>query len=430
MHNDYGLIKYNSIGIKLWEDLYLGIGGDNFGYNMTMGANGKIYVCGKSYNGSGYSFDFIKYNANGTKSWTRSYLPGLGNDETFKRMDVDGSNNLYFIADTTVNSTTNIVIAKGSSSGSLLWKKTFQGIGNTEAAWLAVDHNGGVNGLGRAHNGVNWAVATARYTTAGPHTVSYASAGQKTITLIVANATFSDTLPQTTWVREKPSITLIATPVYTPGGTDGAIDATVTGGTAPYTYLWSQGHTTQDLSGVASGSYSLTVTDANGCTATATDTVTEPPLDIYTAKVQPTSVRLHWTPVPGAHHFAIRGKTVNSSNWVTLNIPGGSVFKDAYGLTNNTTYVWQLIAYGDAAETMTSGWTPIDTFTTGCYAPDSTWASHITSTSARLHWAKAAGAAGYVIRGRRVGSGTYQTLIVNGGATTQKTVYGLLPATA
>ncbi|MCH8136261.1 MAG: SprB repeat-containing protein, partial [Proteobacteria bacterium] len=50
-------------------------------------------------------------------------------------------------------------------------------------------------------------------------------------------------------------------------GTDGDIDIAVAGGTTPYTYGWSNGATSQNISSLAAGTYTIDVTDANGCTA-------------------------------------------------------------------------------------------------------------------------------------------------------------------
>ncbi len=60
------------------------------------------------------------------------------------------------------------------------------------------------------------------------------------------------------------------------GANNGSIDATVTGGTAPYTYSWSNGSQSQNLTGLAPGSYSLTVTDSKFCSITETVILTEP----------------------------------------------------------------------------------------------------------------------------------------------------------
>ena len=52
------------------------------------------------------------------------------------------------------------------------------------------------------------------------------------------------------------------------GATDGAIDLTVYGGTAPYTYNWDNGATTQNIAMLAEGSYFVEVLDAEGCITT------------------------------------------------------------------------------------------------------------------------------------------------------------------
>jgi gliding motility-associated-like protein len=71
---------------------------------------------------------------------------------------------------------------------------------------------------------------------------------------------------------------LVVTDVSCNGGNNGGIVNNVNGGTAPYTYSWNivPIQTTQNLTGLVQGSYTVTVTDANGCTGTSTAQVTEP----------------------------------------------------------------------------------------------------------------------------------------------------------
>jgi hypothetical protein len=60
------------------------------------------------------------------------------------------------------------------------------------------------------------------------------------------------------------------------GGNDANISVTATGATAPYSFAWSNGANTQTVSGVTAGTYSVTVTAANGCDNNGSLVVTEP----------------------------------------------------------------------------------------------------------------------------------------------------------
>lgn len=62
------------------------------------------------------------------------------------------------------------------------------------------------------------------------------------------------------------------------GAGNGRIFLSVNGGVQPYTYNWSNGVQTQTNNNLAAGSYSCTITDANGCSVQVTETLTEPPL--------------------------------------------------------------------------------------------------------------------------------------------------------
>jgi hypothetical protein len=104
--------------------------------------------------------------------------------------------------------------------------------------------------------------------------VSGLAAGSYSVTVTdAANATVSGT-----WtVAEPTAIQLNATVTNTtcPGLTNGAINLAVTGGTGPHTYNWSSGAVETNISNLASGDYTVTVTDANNCIQTGTWTVAQ-----------------------------------------------------------------------------------------------------------------------------------------------------------
>jgi gliding motility-associated-like protein len=105
--------------------------------------------------------------------------------------------------------------------------------------------------------------------------ISSLAAGTYTVTVTDANsctATNSFTVTQPTAI----SINEVVSDVNCFGQSTGAIDLTATGGTGVLTYAWSNSATTEDISSLAAGAYTVTVADANSCTATNSFTVTQP----------------------------------------------------------------------------------------------------------------------------------------------------------
>ena len=99
-------------------------------------------------------------------------------------------------------------------------------------------------------------IATISNLTAGTYTVTVTENGGCT-------ATASGTITQPTTV-----VATISTGnnISCNGGSDGSLTASGSGGAGSYTYAWVTGASTANVTGLAAGVYTVTVTDANGCT--------------------------------------------------------------------------------------------------------------------------------------------------------------------
>jgi len=129
----------------------------------------------------------------------------------------------------------------------------------------------------KCHGGTNGsAVATpaggsAPYTfkwNSGQTTSSLSNIGAGTYTCTVKDATGCTTTQTVTITQPTPIITSTDSTGTPCGGTTGTAGVSATGGTAPYTYSWSNGKTTSSITNLSGGVYTAIVTDHNGCDTT------------------------------------------------------------------------------------------------------------------------------------------------------------------
>jgi hypothetical protein len=160
-------------------------------------------------------------------------------------------------------------------------------------------------------------------------TISGLSAGNYSIT-VAASSGCSTSINVV--VSDPPVISSIptVTNVLCNGNSTGSIDLTTTGGTPSYTYLWNDGATTEDRFNLPAGSYSVTVKDANNCTANFSATITQPSSTLSVAGTV-SNVLCY-----GGSTGAINVTTSGGTGTYTYDWGGGITTEDRAGLAIGT----------------------------------------------------------------------------------------------
>lgn len=93
----------------------------------------------------------------------------------------------------------------------------------------------------------------------------FPDSGQVLIELLASEGNCSDSVSQLFTVNAAPKINAIIMGESCPESQDGSIDLNLIGGSSPFSFLWSNSETSEDLTGLESGSYELTMTDSANC---------------------------------------------------------------------------------------------------------------------------------------------------------------------
>jgi len=144
--------------------------------------------------------------------------------------------------------------------------------------------------------------------------ISGVAAGSYSVTITDANGCTDSTSVTITEPTALIAASVVDSNVSCNSFSDGGATASAAGGTGAYTYLWSNAATSASITGVATGTYSVTITDANGCTDSSSITITEPTA-LVAASVLDSNVTCNGFSNGGATASAIGGTAAYTYTW-------------------------------------------------------------------------------------------------------------------
>ncbi len=266
--------KLDQNGNDLWVRRIMGSGNDIYIHRHNTDENGNVYLAGYfacsqlSIDSTGNNLSLLhpqntypnrndmiilKYSVNGTLQWIRNF-------------GTNGEDKLYFI-----HSANNIFTASGSYGGNISFDGNNLTLKGGVDACLLIGNsaNGQITRAFSAKGKLtenNWSgilTRTARsFYFIGEFTSDTLFIGQQ----IFRNARVNYRDAYVAKMGCFDDINFSATNVSCPGGNDGSITANPTQGNEPYTFLWSNGATTQTINNLSVGTYTVTVSGTNNCT--------------------------------------------------------------------------------------------------------------------------------------------------------------------
>jgi len=141
--NDFVLIKYSISGVKIWQRIWGGSGDEGrYGVDIAIDLYDNIYIAGYTTSFGAGSSDavLIKYDKHGNQKWNKTW--GGGSIDGAEAIITDSKNNIFIAGYTdsfSTNDYRNLFIAKYNHSGTLIWNKTWIGIGGVSCKDMIVD---------------------------------------------------------------------------------------------------------------------------------------------------------------------------------------------------------------------------------------------------------------------------------------------------
>lgn len=159
---DIVTVKYNNAGIEQWNKRYNGPGNfDDYANSLVVDINGNVYVAGEIRATGGQTFDFvtIKYNSAGDEKWVKVVNGTVNSDDKAKSLTIDSKGNVIVTGSTVVDASAtwmnDFLTIKYDSSGNEIWRKKYNGSGNSSdgAVVVKTDAKDNIYVAGSSHSG-------------------------------------------------------------------------------------------------------------------------------------------------------------------------------------------------------------------------------------------------------------------------------------